>query len=52
MTEGKRVWAARRLFGEWTGVTNLELLGALWNNLEPDDREVWLRRADEQAGDQ
>lgn len=39
--------AARRLFAEWTGVTNPELLAALWNNLNDADRRFWLDRAGE-----
>jgi len=47
MTEGQRLTVARRLFGDWTGVTNPDLLAALWGNLSPNDRDIWLKRADE-----
>lgn len=45
MTEGQRLTLARKLFGEWTGVTHPELLAALWKNLSGGDRELWLQRA-------
>lgn len=47
MTDPQRVFLARKIFGEWTGVTHPELLAALWNNLSREDRHVWLERADE-----
>lgn len=37
--------AARKLFAQWTGVTNPELLAALWNNLNSGDRRFWIQRA-------
>ena len=43
----QRVFLARRLFCEWTGVTNMELAGAMWNSLSVEDRQVWLQRIDE-----
>ena len=43
----QRTFLARSLFGEWTGVTNPELLQALWNNLSTEDRQVWLDRIDD-----
>lgn len=46
MADPRRVWMARKLFREWTGVTNPELLAAVWNNLNREDRQVWLERAD------
>lgn len=52
MTEGQRLTVARRLFGDWTGVTNPDLLATLWGNLSPDDRDIWLKRADEADGGQ
>ncbi len=45
--ERRRRNLARRLFAEWHGLTNPELVGAMWNNLSPDDRAVWLQRAGE-----
>lgn len=48
MTDIERLNAARRLFGKWTGVTNPELLAALWNNLCAGDRALWVKRAGEQ----
>lgn len=47
MTEGQRLNVARQLFAQWTGVTNPDLLAALWGNLAPEEREVWLTRAAE-----
>jgi hypothetical protein len=43
----QRTFLARAVFGEWTGVTNPELLQALWKNLSPEDRQVWLDRIDD-----
>lgn len=40
---------ARKLFDAWHGVTNPELAGALWYNLNAEDRQVWLDRADEES---
>ena len=49
MTDIERLNAARRLFGTWTGVTDPELLAALWNNLCAGDRALWLKRAGEEG---
>ena len=38
---------ARKLFTEWTRVTNGEILAALWHNLSAEDREHWLVLAGE-----
>lgn len=45
MTDMERLSAARRLFATWTGVTNPELLAALWSNLCAGDRALWIGRA-------
>ncbi len=45
MTEITRLAVARRMFANWTGVTNPELLAALWSNLSAGDRAVWIERA-------
>lgn len=49
MTDGQRVWVARRLFAESNRLTNPELIGALWNNLCAKDRQFWLDRANAQS---
>jgi len=41
----RRYEVARKLFGAWTGVTNPELLAALWKNLNTADLNHWLQRA-------
>ena len=41
---------ARRLFDEWTGVTNPEIRSALWHNLSAEDRSHWCDRAEEELG--
>lgn len=43
----QRMFLARSLFGEWTEVTNPELLAALWKNLNAEDRQLWLQRIDD-----
>lgn len=45
-SDPRRNEAARKLFAEWTGVTNPELLAALWNNLNVEDRQYWLNRVE------
>lgn len=48
LTDAQRVFLARKLFCEWTGVTtHPELLQALWLNLSKEDRQVWLQRIDD-----
>ena len=39
---------ARTLFGAWTGVTNPELLAALWKNLNTADLNHWLQLTEPQ----
>ena len=48
MADALRLWQARALFREWTGVTHPDLLAARWHNLNREDRQVWLQRADEE----
>lgn len=37
---------ARKLFIDWTGVTNPDLQAVLWGNLNADDRGYWMNLAD------
>lgn len=52
MTDPQRYSLARRLFQQWTGLTHPELLGAVWNALSREDRQVWLDRADRELSPQ
>lgn len=47
-----RLNLARKLFLEWTGVTDHpDLQAALWANLSPVDRQHWIALADKQLSE-
>jgi hypothetical protein len=41
----RRMQVARQLFNDWHGVIDGEIAGALWHNLNVEDRQVWLDKA-------
>ena len=44
----KRLNLGRKLFNEYVGATNPEILAAVWHNLSQDDRHYWVMLADKQ----
>ena len=43
----QRVHLARKLFQQAEKLTNPEVTAAFWNNLCPEDRQLWLDRVDQ-----
>lgn len=44
----KRYDLARRLFRDWVGATDPEILAVTWGNLSPADRHHWIALADKE----
>lgn len=47
-----RVDRARKLFNEWVGATNPDILASVWYNLNQEDRHHWLALADQQINEE
>lgn len=47
LSDIQRVHLARKLFQQAERLTNPEVIAAFWNNLSPEDRQLWLDRVDQ-----